>query len=242
MLAGEPTGLFNSRAIDSGIRSARHIGRQLGMDETPLLIGTAHHDNHAWFSFAASPFARASGPTMLAVIDGLGDAGSISLYVCEDGRMTQAYCNDSVFDSLGLYYAVISSTQGGWTWLSSEGRYMGATAYGDNDRKQQPLLRAAQGYLRAAEGWPRRAQSRPRQLAAQHRARALYRGAHRHPRRADPGRQDVEPGRGAEHRGHQAPRGHQGAARQGRRLPDGVRGRHLPHRRRLHPLDRQRAA
>ena len=138
MLAGEPTGLFNMRAIDSGIRSARHIGRQLGMDEPPLLIGTAHHDNHAWFSFAASPFARASGPTMLAVIDGLGDAGSISLYVCEDGRMTRRYCNDSVFDSLGLYYAVISSTQGGWTWLSSEGRYMGATAYGNNDRSSNP--------------------------------------------------------------------------------------------------------
>ncbi len=138
MLAGEPTGLFNMRAIDSGIRSARHIGRDLGMAAPPLLIGVPHHDSHAWFSFAASPFARAKGPTMLAVIDGLGDAGSISLYVCEDGRMTQAYGNDSVFDSLGLYYAVISSTQGGWTWLSSEGRYMGATAYGDNDRNTNP--------------------------------------------------------------------------------------------------------
>ncbi len=142
MFAGEPTGLFNMRAIDSGIRSARHIGRQLGMEAPPLLIGTAHHDNHAWFSFAASPYARLSGPTMLAVIDGLGDAGSISLYVCEDGRMTRRYCNDSVFDSLGLYYAVISSTQGGWTWLSSEGRYMGATAYGDNDRKTNPYYAA----------------------------------------------------------------------------------------------------
>ncbi len=142
MLSGEPTGLFNMRAIDSGIRSARHIGRQLGMSEPPLLIGTAHHDNHAWFSFAASPFARDAGPTMLLVLDGLGDSGSISLYVCEDGRMRRLYCNDSVFDSLGLYYAVISSTQGGWTWLSSEGRYMGATAYGDNDRKTNPYYMA----------------------------------------------------------------------------------------------------
>ena len=48
--------------------------------------------------------------------------------------MRQLYRNDSVFDSLGIFYAVISSTQGGWTWLSSEGRYMGATAYGNNDR------------------------------------------------------------------------------------------------------------
>jgi carbamoyltransferase len=43
-------------------------------------------------------------------------------------------CNDSVFDSLGIYYSVLSSTQGGWTWLSSEGRYMGAAAYGDGNR------------------------------------------------------------------------------------------------------------
>jgi carbamoyltransferase len=39
-----------------------------------------------------------------------------------------------VFDSLGIYYSVLSSTQGGWTWLSSEGRYMGAAAYGDGNR------------------------------------------------------------------------------------------------------------
>jgi carbamoyltransferase len=39
-----------------------------------------------------------------------------------------------VFDSLGAFYSVISSTQGGWTWLSSEGRYMGAAAWGDMNR------------------------------------------------------------------------------------------------------------
>ncbi len=172
MLRDEPTGMFNIRAIDGGLRAARHIGKQLGMDAPPLLIGTAHHDNHAWFSFAASPFACAAGPTMVAVLDGLGDNGSISLYVCEDGRMRRLYCKDSVFDSLGIYYAVISSTQGGWTWLSSEGRYMGATAS----------------------------------------------------RRTDPCRQDVEPGRSAAHRGHQARRKHASASRQVGGLPDGVRG------------------
>ena len=50
-------------------------------------------------------------------------------------RVTRLYCNHSIFDSLGVFYSVISSTQGGWTWLSSEGRYIGATAYGNNDRK-----------------------------------------------------------------------------------------------------------
>ena len=33
---------------------------------------------------------------------------------------------------------MISSTQGGWTWLSSEGRYMGAAAWGDMNRATNP--------------------------------------------------------------------------------------------------------
>jgi len=52
--------------------------------------------------------------------------------------MQQLCCNDSMFDSLGIFYSVISSTQGGWTWLSSEGRYMGAAAWGDMNRASNP--------------------------------------------------------------------------------------------------------
>ena len=138
----EGTPLFNSRDLDRGYRAARHIGHQLGFDAPVDLIGTPHHENHAWFSFAVSPFAREKGPVMVAVLDGLGDMGAISLYVVENGRMKLLYANNSVFDSLGIFYAVISSTQGGWTWLSSEGRYMGATAYGDNDRRTNPYYKA----------------------------------------------------------------------------------------------------
>jgi len=72
------------------------------------------------------------------VLDGTGDQGSISLYVAENGAMRRLSCNDSVFDSLGAFYSVISSTQGGWTWLSSEGRYMGAAAWGDMNRATNP--------------------------------------------------------------------------------------------------------
>ena len=103
-----------------------------------------HHDNHAWFSYAASPFADDGEPVAIAVLDGTGDQGSISLYVVEDGAMRQLYCNDSMFNSLGAFYSVISSTQGGWTWLSSEGRYMGAAAWGDMNRASNPLLCAAE--------------------------------------------------------------------------------------------------
>ena len=52
--------------------------------------------------------------------------------------MRQLYSNESMFDSLGMFYSVVSSTQGGWTWLSSEGRYMGAAAWGDMNRASNP--------------------------------------------------------------------------------------------------------
>ncbi len=130
--------LFEPRALDRGFRASRQLTEQLGLTEPVDLIGTAHHDNHAWFSFATSPFAQHDRPMMVAVLDGLGDMGSVSLYVCERAQMRMVYANNSVFDSLGVFYSVISSTQGGWTWLSSEGRYMGATAYGNTDRKTNP--------------------------------------------------------------------------------------------------------
>jgi carbamoyltransferase len=125
---------FDGRRLDQMTRTPKILGRQLGLSERVPLICLPHHDNHAWFSFAASPFPDAGEPVAIAVLDGTGDLGSVSLYVAENGAMRRLYCNDSMFDSLGAFYSVISSTQGGWTWLSSEGRYMGAAAWGDMDR------------------------------------------------------------------------------------------------------------
>jgi len=166
MLRSEGTPLFNLRDLDRGTRATRQLGRQLGLAEPVALIATPHHDNHAWFSYAASPFASSETPVMVAVLDGLGDRSAISLYVCEGDRMRQVFSNDSVFDSLGIFYSVISSTQGGWTWLSSEGRYMGATAYGNTDRSTnsyyptlRPIFRLGpQGSVlldRDLANWPR---------------------------------------------------------------------------------------
>jgi carbamoyltransferase len=125
---------FDSRRLDQMTRTPKILGKQLGLAARLPLICLPHHDNHAWFSFAASPFADNAEPVAIAVLDGTGDRGSVSLYAAENGAMRQLYCNDSVFDSLGAFYSVISSTQGGWTWLSSEGRYMGAAAWGDMNR------------------------------------------------------------------------------------------------------------
>jgi carbamoyltransferase len=129
---------FDGRRLDQMTRTPKILGRQLGLSERVPLICMPHHDNHAWFSFAASPFADNEEPVAIAVLDGTGDRGSISLYVAESGAMRRLYCNDSMFDSLGAFYSVISSTQGGWTWLSCEGRYMGAAAWGDMDRAGNP--------------------------------------------------------------------------------------------------------
>jgi carbamoyltransferase len=129
---------FDGRRLDQMTRTPKILGRQLGLWQRVPLICMPHHDNHAWFSFAVSPFACDHEPVAIAVLDGTGDLGSISLYVAEAGVMRRLYCNDSVFDSLGAFYSVISSTQGGWTWLSSEGRYMGAAAWGDMNRASNP--------------------------------------------------------------------------------------------------------
>src|SRR5437588_1299279 len=132
----EATG-FDGRRLEQMTRTPKLLGKQLGGARVPLIC-LPHHDNHAWFSYAASPFADTDEPAAIAVLDGTGDRGSISLYVAEHGEMRRLSCNDSVFDSLGAFYSVISSTQGGWTWLSSEGRYMGAAAWGDMVRASNP--------------------------------------------------------------------------------------------------------
>jgi carbamoyltransferase len=133
----EATG-FDGRRLDQMTRTSKILARQLGLAAPVPLIALPHHDNHAWFSCAASPFADDGEPVAIAVLDGTGDLGSVSLYLAQGGALRQLYCNESMFDSLGAFYSVISSTQGGWTWLSSEGRYMGAAAWGDMNRASNP--------------------------------------------------------------------------------------------------------
>jgi carbamoyltransferase len=143
---------FDGRRLEQMTRTPKLLARQLGLAERVPLICLPHHDNHAWFSYAASPFTDDGEPVAIAVLDGTGDQGSISLYVVEDGAMRRLYCNDSVFDSLGAFYSVISSTQGGWTWLSSEGRYMGAAAWGDMSRASNPYYARLKNVLHFGEG------------------------------------------------------------------------------------------
>ena len=130
----DPSPTFDGNQFREGICAPVRLGQLFGLGSAVPIVGMAHHDNHAWFSYLVSPFARDPQPVMIAVIDGSGDFASISLYLGENGTIRQIRTNGSVFDSLGMFYSVISSTQGGWTALSSEGRYMGAAAYGDMNR------------------------------------------------------------------------------------------------------------
>jgi carbamoyltransferase len=117
------------------------LAEQLGLAQPQALIGMPHHENHAAFSYAVSPFSHGDEPVMITVLDGFGDEGAISLFVAEQGRLRCLRKNNSLCDSLGVFYSVISSTQGGWTVLSSEGRYMGAVAWGDRNRLTNPFYR-----------------------------------------------------------------------------------------------------
>lgn len=130
---------FNLRHTIDAVFAADMLGQQLGASQPVPIICTPHHENHAWFSFSVSPFARSKTPVIIAVLDGMGDLGAISLYVAEQGALRKLRCNDSAFDSLGFFYTVISATQGGWTLLSCEGRYMGAAGFGNGDRLTNPF-------------------------------------------------------------------------------------------------------
>jgi carbamoyltransferase len=123
------------------LRAPARLGRALGFPRRPSLIGLRHHDNHAYMAYLSSPFAADAADTVISVIDGFGDDGAISLYRAGGGSLARIFCNNSIMDSLGLVYAMLSSTQGGWTVLSSEGRYMGAAAWGDGDRLTNPYYR-----------------------------------------------------------------------------------------------------
>jgi carbamoyltransferase len=129
----------------------RRLAAQWGLDQPPPLVCMPHHENHASFSYLFSPFNGSEKPVMIAVCDGFGDRGAISLYVTEQGRLKNLRQNQSLFDSLGMFYSILSSTQGGWTPLSSEGRYMGAAAWGDGNRLTNQYYRRLRQIFHFAE-------------------------------------------------------------------------------------------
>jgi carbamoyltransferase len=135
-LAGErPEEVLNDAIARFMWTSADRLGGQLGSGRRQPILGIRHHDCHASFSYAVSPFAGEEEPTMVIVLDGSGDDASTSTYEAREGRLQLLSTQGgNPLDSLGTFYGLLSSTQGGWPMLSSEGRYMGAAAWGDGNR------------------------------------------------------------------------------------------------------------
>ena len=97
----DPSPTFDGKQFKEGICAPVRLGQLFGLAGAVPIIGMAHHDNHAWFSYLVSPFARDPQPVMIAVIDGSGDFASISLYLGENGTIRQIRTNGSVFDFTG---------------------------------------------------------------------------------------------------------------------------------------------
>ena len=135
-ITAEPT--FNRKHLERALRAPRKLRKAFQLPKTIPIIGMEHHHNHAYFSYAVSPFIHDDKPVMITVLDGTGDKGAISLYLAENGELKCIQQNNSIMDSLGLLYCYISATQGGWSLLSSEGRYMGAAAWGNMNRLTNP--------------------------------------------------------------------------------------------------------
>ncbi len=136
------------------IQAPSRLGHQLGLERPMPIIGVRHHDSHAHLSYGVSPFTNGPDPVMVIVIDGGGDDAYTSLYSCRSGELELLSARgESQLESLGRMYGVLSSTQGGWPTLSSEGRYMGAAAWGDGKRLTNRYYRRLKHLLHlGAEG------------------------------------------------------------------------------------------
>jgi carbamoyltransferase len=145
-LVAEAPDEMGPRHLLIAARAPRRIARQLGLRRPLPTVSVRHHDAHAYLAWALSPFAASEDRVLITVIDGYGDDASVSLYFTDGGGLRLMYRND-LMDSLGMYYGVMSSTQGGWPPLHSDGRYMGAAAWGNGSRTSNPYYRSLRELL-----------------------------------------------------------------------------------------------
>ncbi|MEZ4316129.1 MAG: carbamoyltransferase C-terminal domain-containing protein [Myxococcota bacterium] len=132
--------------VASITEAPRRLSGALGRPVRPV-VGLRHHDNHAWGAYALSPFMATGEDTLVLVVDGMGDDGAASAWLASGRSMRRLALDTSFVDSLGLLYQAISAGQGGWTPLSSEGRFMGASAWGDRNRLTNRVYRELRGLL-----------------------------------------------------------------------------------------------
>lgn len=137
------------------IEVIKRLNADLGRRQPLLCIQTNHHDSHAYYAYGASPFcgtANGGKVTMISCIDGGGDTCATSLYRAT-GTQVELLRRGARENSLGVFYMLCASFLGGWAPLSSEGRYMGAAAWGNGDRMTNPYyMRLRQFFYFGAHG------------------------------------------------------------------------------------------
>src|SRR5260370_28084089 len=69
----DPGPTFDGNQFKQGICAPVRLGQLFGRASAVPIVGMAHHDNHAWFSYLVSPFARNAQRVMIVVVDGSGD-------------------------------------------------------------------------------------------------------------------------------------------------------------------------
>ncbi|MBS0203107.1 MAG: carbamoyltransferase [Planctomycetes bacterium] len=138
MVRADASPTFSFRDLCSAFRAPLHFGSRFCGGQPQPFINLRHHDNHAYLAYGASPFAGRPGRSLVTVVDGMGDDTSVTMSVAEGSRLEKFYAGERILDSIGMMYLFLSSSQGGWPPLSSEGRYMGAAAWGDSNRATNP--------------------------------------------------------------------------------------------------------
>src|SRR5260370_39806890 len=69
LLSAGNSPMFHIRDADETTRTARTIGRQLGLGQPGPVISTPHHADHSCVSCAIAPFARSERPVRLAELE-----------------------------------------------------------------------------------------------------------------------------------------------------------------------------
>ena len=183
---------FDRSQFKEGICAPARLGRLFGFDKTVPIIGMSHHDNHAWFSYLVSPFARDRQPVMIAVIDGSGDFASISLYLGENGIMRMIRTNGSIFELARNILQRHQLDAGRLDGSQQRRPLYGCGSLRRHEPFDQSFLSAVTKHFRSVAGRQCLPQPLIGELASELTSQALCPGAHRHPRATHSARRYVE--------------------------------------------------
>lgn len=108
-----------------------------------------HHVDHHLAHAASAYYTSGWDECLVIVIDGMGEAHGVSVYLARDRELTPIH-RIAAADSIGIFYSVLT-LQLGFEFNSDEYKVMGLAPYGDPDRHRAFFDDAVQ--LREDGGW-----------------------------------------------------------------------------------------